>query len=464
MEWLSSIGYIVILKLHDFRHFMKILPRTLQSRIVLLILLLLVGSQYAAFRLFEYFELEPRASAGALQAVSTVNLMRLALLAASDDKRLALLQELNLNQGIRVYPFDPFEEIEPLPDDLLVRRIADKVREQLGENTVVALNHLELPGIWVSFSIGENDYWAVIPSVRINPPSPWQWLGWGALVVVLSLLGAYLIMRRINRPLVQLARAADAIGRGTMVEPVSEAGAAELVRVAHAFNEMHDALRRADADRSLLLGGVSHDLRTPLARLRLAVEMLPQNSADKPGMEQDIADMDAIIGQFIDFVRGAEGEQAVSGDIGALVREVAARFVRQGKPVQLDLGILPEWSFRPLAMNRLLTNLIDNAFHYGGGEVTVHCLAQDGQITLSVLDRGPGLPEAEAERLLRPFERLDTARGREGGAGLGLAIAARIAGLHGGELGLLSRVGGGLEARVVFASVTVATQTLQASI
>lgn len=428
---------------------MKFSPRTLQARIVLLFLLLLVGSQYAAFRLFEYFELEPRASAGALQAVSTVNLTRAALLAASDDMRLALLQELNLSQGIRVYPFDPFEEIEPLPNDRLVRRIADKVREQLGNNTVVAVNHLELPGVWVSFSIGENDYWVVIPSVQTERPFPWQWLGWGTLVVVLSLLGAHSIMLRINHPLKQLARAADAIGRGDVAAPLLESGADEFVHVAQAFNEMSDTLHRAEADRNLLLGGISHDLRTPLARLRLAVEMLPQSDTDKSGMEQDIADMDAIIGQFIDFVRGAEGELAASADLNALIAEVAARYARQGKRVQLDPGALPELEFRPLAMTRLLTNLVDNAFHYGGGEVAIRSRTEDKKIVISVMDRGPGLPEAEAGRLLRPFERLDTARGREGGAGLGLAIVVRIARLHGGELSLRNREGGGLEARVV---------------
>lgn len=389
---------------------MRLVPRTLQARIVLLILLLLAAGQYAAFRLFEYFELEPRASVGALQVVSTVNLTRSALLAAGDDTRLSLLRELNLNQGIRIYPFDPFEEIEPLPGDPLVQRIAAKVRGQLGKDTVVAMNHLDLPGIWVSFSLSGEDYWVIIPGVQTVRTVPLQWLGWGLLVVTMSLLGAYLIMLRINRPLRQLALAADAIGRGNTIGSLPESGADEFVHVAKAFNEMQTALRRAEADRNLLLGGVSHDLRTPLARLRLAVEMLPQSSVDKSGMEQDIADMDAIIGQFIDFVRGAEGEKTVSTDLNELIRGVAARYERQAKPLALDLGELPELRLRPLAMRRLITNLVDNAFHYGGGAVTVRSYAADGTVLLSVMDRGPGLPEAEAERLLRPFERLDTAR------------------------------------------------------
>lgn len=427
---------------------MTLVPRTLQARIVLLILLLLVIGQYLALRLFDQFELEPRAAAGALQIVSTVKLTRLAVLAAQDDRRLDLLQELNQSEGIRIYSFDPLEEIDPLPNDPLIRRIAQKVREQLGEKTIIAVNHLDLPGLWVSFDIGIDDYWLVIPSVKTEHPIPWQWMGWGAVVLVLSSFGAWLIMGRINRPLRQLAQAADAIGRGEKVGKLPEAGAEEFTRVTHAFNEMNDALARADADRNLLLGGVSHDLRTPLARLRLSVEMLDKDADLKSGMVQDIDDMDAIIRQFLAFVRGAEGETEVMGDLNQLVCEIAERYGREGRQPVLELGHVPEFAFRPLAMQRLLTNLVDNAFHYGGNIVVIRTKVRDHKVSMSVLDRGPGLPEAETERLLRPFERLDAARGREGGSGLGLAIAARIARLHGGELRLRNRNRGGLEAIV----------------
>lgn len=427
---------------------MRLIPRTLQARIVLLILLLLTVGQYVALRLFDHFELEPRAAAGALQIVSTVKLTRLAVLAAQDDRRLGLLLELNQSEGIRIYSFDPLEDIDPLPNDSLIQRIAQKVREQLGEKTIIAVNHLDLPGLWVSFDIGIDEYWLVIPSIKTEHPIPWQWVGWGAAVVALSLFGAWFIMGRINRPLKQLARAADAIGRGEKIGTLPEAGAEEFARVTHAFNEMSEALAHAEADRNLLLGGVSHDLRTPLARLRLSVEMLEDKADLKPGMAQDIDDMDAIIGQFLDFVRGAEGEAESVGDLNELIGDVAERYKRQAHRPILELGQLPQFSFRPLAVRRLLSNLVDNAFHYAGDSVTIKTSFANGTVTIGILDRGPGLPEVETERLLRPFERLDTARGREGGSGLGLAIAARIARLHGGELRLRNRDGGGLEAIV----------------
>jgi two-component system osmolarity sensor histidine kinase EnvZ len=158
--------------------------------------------------------------------------------------------------------------------------------------------------------------------------------------------------------------------------------------------------------------------------------------------------MDAIIGQFLDFVRGAEGEAEVDTDVHVLLRDIASRYARQGKLLPLELDEMSNIKLRPLAIRRLLANLIDNAFHYAGDKVKIRARQRQGHIEISVIDQGPGLPHAETERLLRPFERLDIARGNRGGSGLGLAIAARVARLHGGELKLQNQSTGGLEARV----------------
>ncbi|MDR2219509.1 MAG: HAMP domain-containing protein [Methylobacillus sp.] len=427
---------------------MKWLPRTLLSRIMLLIALLLMASQYAAFRLYEYVEREPRATAAALQASSTVNLTRAALLAAHEDRRVQLLFELSQTEGVRVYPIADFEVVEALPEDPLIQLIAQKIVAQLGEGTVVSVNHFGLPGLWVSFSIDDDFYWVVIPKIRTELPAPWQWVEWGALMLALSLLGAYLIAARINRPLHRLAQAADQVAHGLKADPLPEYGAEELRRVSRTFNEMTVTLAQLDSERTLLLAGVSHDLRTPLARLRLAVEMLSASESMKSGMIQDIEDMDGIIRQFLDFIRGLEGETEQKEDLNELIRATAERYARGKKQLLLNLDALPKMLLRPLAMQRLLGNLIDNAFAYGGKNVEIVTRNQSGTITLSVLDDGPGIPEHEMGRLMRPFERMNTARGQDGSSGLGLAIADRIARLHGGHLTLHNREGGGLEARV----------------
>ncbi|PKO25658.1 MAG: two-component sensor histidine kinase [Betaproteobacteria bacterium HGW-Betaproteobacteria-8] len=416
---------------------------------VLIALLLAIG-QFSALKIFDYFEREPRAQAAALQAVTVVNYTRASLLASHENRRIALLSELSGREGVRIYAADLLEIVEPLPNDPFILLVAEKIKEKLGPETLISINHLGVPGLWISFSIEQDDYWVVIPRFIAERPFPWQWFGWAALVALLSLLGAYLIAARINRPLSFLVKAADRISHGDQPPKLPEEGADEMREVLRTFNEMSEALARLDSERTLLLAGISHDLRTPLARLRLAVEMLPDTvgTGTREGMVQDIADMDNIINQFLDFVRGIEGEPAQMVDINALITSLAERHARAGRTVELHLSSNYKVALRPLAMHRLIGNLIDNAFAYGKGRVEVTTRISAGYIVISILDNGPGIPPAHMTRLLRPFERMDAARGNEGGSGLGLAIADRIAKLHKGKLELFNRPQGGLEARL----------------
>ncbi|HLD09804.1 MAG TPA: ATP-binding protein, partial [Methylophilaceae bacterium] len=252
------------------------------------------------------------------------------------------------------------------------------------------------------------------------------------------------------QPLSLLAAAANKLRQGETPQKLPVTGAEEMREVNRTFNEMSEALARLDTERRLLLAGVSHDLRTPLARLRLAVELLPEEQAQslKNGMIQDITDMDDIIHQFLDFVRGIEGEPTQMVDTNTLIKSLAERHARAGRNLVLKLARTHLIPLRPLAMQRLLDNLVNNAFAYGKGEVTVRTEITADSIVVSVLDKGPGIPLSQMTRLLRPFERLDTARGNEGGSGLGLAIADRIAKLHKGQLELINRPQGGLEAKL----------------
>ena len=429
---------------------MRLLPKTLLARIMLLIAVLLAVGQFASLRIFEYFEREPRAEATALQAVTVVNYTRASLIASQENLRLALLSELTGKEGVRVYSADFMEEIEPLPDDPFINMVADKIRERLGVETIITVNHYGIEGLWVSFNIGQDDFWVVIPRIHVERPFPWQWLGWGALVLGLSLAGGYLLAARINRPLNLLVHAADRLRNGERPEKLPEDSVTELRAVSSTFNKMADSLAELDAERTLILAGVSHDIRTPLARLRLAVEMLPEKEAGylKRGMIEDIADMDNIIHQFLDFVRGAEGEPTQMVDINTLLQALHDRQARAGRDLVIDLAPTYAVPIKPLAMQRLLDNLVGNAYNYGGGKVRVASKITADYIVISVFDNGPGIPETHLEKLLRPFERLDTARSNAGGSGLGLAIADRIAKLHHGKLELLNRPEGGLEARL----------------
>jgi two-component system osmolarity sensor histidine kinase EnvZ len=427
-------------------------PQSLLWRTFLLIALLMVLSVLAWAAIFTRAEREPRARQLAQMVVSVVNLTRTALVTAQPEKRRELLLELSDREGIRLYPVEENETLAPLPErPALLRLIIDDIRGQLGAQTRVTTERDGIPAFWVSFRIDDDDeYWVMLPRERVEREFTWQWLGWGSAALLLALAGAYLIMFRVTRPLKALAGAAVEVGRGRTPPPLEERGPGEVRTVARAFNQMSQDLARLDADRALILAGISHDLRTPLARLRLSAEMSNADSATRDGMVGDIEEMDKIIGQFLDFARDTAGEPIEPTDLDALVAATSEQFRRRGALLTTSLAGLPPLQLRPLAMRRLVSNLINNALRYGGenGPVDVRTRREGGSAVLEVLDRGPGIPAAEADRLKQPFTRLEAARTGATSAGLGLAIVDRVARGHGGSFDLLAREGGGLIARV----------------
>ena len=425
---------------------MRLIPRTLLWRSFLLISLLMVISVVAWFQILRSYEREPRARQLAQMVASVVNLTRAALVTAKAEKRRELLADLSEREGIRVYPAEPADQLQPSPDSAFVRLLHAEIRRKLGGETRFASGLGELRGFFISFRIDGDEYWAMMPRERIERPFPWQWLGWTVLALLLSLVGAWLIVSRINRPLKALSNAASDIGKGRTPAPLSESGPAEIQTLARSFNQMSRDLARLDADRALILAGVSHDLRTPLSRLRLSTEM--SASEDKAEMIADIAEMDSIIGQFLDFARTQSEEPAVATDLSGLVREAVEHRLRLGQALEANIAPVPNQPLRPLGVKRLISNLVDNALAHGGTGVSIATRSEEGKLILEVQDRGPGIPPEEAERLKQPFTRLERARSGGGGSGLGLAIVDRIARNHGGTLELLAREGGGLTARV----------------
>ena len=421
---------------------------TLFWRSFLLIAALLVVSVLASFQILRVYEREPRARELARQTVSVVNLTRAALVSADPVLRRELLVELNDREGIRIYPVTNEEVLVPLRPGGPLERVAARVRAQLGKTTRFAAARDGMRGFWVSFYIDEDEFWVMLPRERFEPELGLGWLGWGGALLALALLGAWLIASRIARPLAGLAEAARRIGRGEAPAPLPEGGERELRTVQTAFNRMAGDLASMERERAMVLAGISHDLRTPLSRLRLALEMSGAEPAAAQGMNADIEEMDQVIGQFLDFARGdAEAREPVAVD--TLADEVAAHFAKLGKPVRRTGTSGATVSAARMALHRALMNLVDNALRHAGGEVEVAAARLDGQVALEVLDRGPGIAPSDVDRLKRPFTRLDPARGGRGGAGLGLAIVERVAHAHGGRFELAPRHGGGLAARLV---------------
>jgi signal transduction histidine kinase len=280
---------------------------------------------------------------------------------------------------------------------------------------------------------------------------PLRTLGLLALIAVVVALISGWAVRRLTRPLAALADAADGLARNLDQPPLPETGPQEVARAARSFNAMQRALKAHLETRAQALAGVSHDLRLPLTRLRLRLEQLPENEA-RAAMQRDLEEMDAMVGSTLDFLRaGADSEQMVKLNLVALLEGLAEDAEASGAKVSLH-GTAAPLTGRPQALRRCLANLIDNACRYGGGAVDVTLADSPAAVEIRVEDRGPGIPEAERERVFEPYVRLEASRARHtGGTGLGLAIARAVARAHGGEVRLEARAGGGTSAVVTLA-------------
>lgn len=449
---------------------LRLWPQSLLWRTFLLLAVLMLISVAAWFAIFRAYEREPRARQLAQTLVSVANLTRAALVSARADSRRELLRELSDREGIHIYPAEPGDRIEPLPDRAFLHRVEELVREQLGPRTRLSLERDGERALFLNFRIDESeegDYWLALPRERIERVFPLGWLGWGVAALLLSLGGAWLIVFRITRPLKALQNAAREVGAGATPTRLDEGGPTELGTVAYAFNQMSADLARMDQDRALILAGISHDLRTPLTRLRMGIEMAGDDLL-REGMTADVEEMDKTIGQFLDFARSEGGETPQEIDLPALLAEIAGQYRRRGFPVEVaaEIAVFPAPTsahpilLRPQALRRAISNLIDNALKYAGTAEAVELGARSDsrELVVEVRDRGPGIPAGEVERIKRPFARLESARSNTAGAGLGLAIVERVARTHNGRLDLLPRDGGGLCARLLFAR-TEATRT-----
>jgi signal transduction histidine kinase len=296
-------------------------------------------------------------------------------------------------------------------------------------------------------------------SPRGTPPFPRHFiLELGLLTIMLGIV-LYAMTRTITRPLAALATAADAVGRGTAIQPLKERGARELKRATRAFNAMQERLNRYLDSRTRVLAAMSHDLRTPITRLRLRVESI-EDEALRTRCIEDLDEMTRMVRGALSVFRGLNDEEpSVPVDIDALLDELQRRYAEISATVAIEGRAAAPFTGKPLALKRCLGNLVDNALQYGE-RATIAVTDSAEELRIRVLDDGPGIPAAELERVFEPFYRLESSRNRStGGTGLGLSIARDVAQAHGGSLTLANRSDGGLEARLVLPrlqSVTIA--------
>lgn len=438
---------------------MTLFPKNLLNRLILIIASLIIVSQLITIKVFDYFEMEPRAESMAQEISTIVKYTKAAIQSAYPSTRLDLLQSLSKMSDVKIVPAYYFENIKPLPDEIFLSMVVKKIKQDLGEDTIVTLNHYDIPGIWVSFEIGDGLFWAVIPRNVFDRPFPWHWIGWGIVVFLVSISGAYFLTTRINKPLNLLINATSKLKKGLPFKKIPEDTATEFKEVTKAFNEMASNLAKSENERRFIMGSVSHDIRTPLTRMKLSLEMLPKKSAFlKESMDQDIDEINQIINQFLDFVRGFDDEPISSLNFGNFLTELKKQHAILGHDLKISKITrskdIPKNLFidvRPLAFKRLFDNLINNGVKFSkSNKIELLAKLYDEKIEINVLDNGPGIPKAQREKLLEPFERLDQARGSIGGSGLGLAIANRIVMVHNGKLELINRRTGGLNVKLTF--------------
>lgn len=420
-------------------------------RTFFLLAFLIAASMAAWVVSFRIVERTPRATQIAAQVISIVTITRVALTHSAPDLRRELLFELASNEGIRVYPLEASDRIVPPVDSTLMPVIESSVQAKLGADTKFASAVNDVSGFWVSFKIDDDEYWLMLERDRVERTSGIQLLGWITATLLLSLLGAVFISRLINLPLARFTAVARAIAKGQQPEPLPEKGPTEIREANQSFNQMVADLNRIDSDRAVVLAGISHDLRTPISRMLLEVEMANLSPDARQGMHTDLGQMDAIIGQFLDYAKPTDTTGFIAVDLTGLLLELAHDAERL-PDVRISTAIADGVKIMGNAtdLKRVFNNLTENARRYGKGEsgeyamIDISCQVIADRAVIEIADHGAGVPEEEISRMLRPFTRLEVARSQANGAGLGLAIVERAIKRHAGKLRLYNRRQGGL--------------------
>ena len=429
----------------------RIMPRGLFWRSFLIMLIPLVLVQVAVAVIFfeRHWDTVSRQLAADVTG-DVMSIMRMAEEASGPDERARLNQiarrEMQFSAVFEdgaVLPEKPPERTGSTPAETLHRHLDQRLQVPYHLNT-------GLPNKQMTIRIQRPDGVLTLQTTvkRMRHSTTYLVILWmvGTAIVVSGI--AVLFLRNQIRPIRRLAAAADALGKGRPVTDLKPSGAAEIRRAGAAFLEMQGRIQRQITQRTEMLAGVSHDLRTPLTRVRLQLALLagahPESRPEIAESEQDLLLMEHMIDEYMAFARGQGGEAPVSADLAEIIDDVAGGARREGRRIALAVERPLVMALRPNAIRRCLTNLVENAVHHGA-RVEISAARRDNVVSVAIEDDGPGIPEEQREEVFKPFFRLDGARNpRTGGAGLGLAIARDVARGHGGDIRMSNASLGGL--------------------
>jgi two-component system osmolarity sensor histidine kinase EnvZ len=427
----------------------RVLPRSMFGRSLLLIIMPLVLVQIVAAFVFyarHWEAVSYRLSANVAGDIALViDAMHMAATPAQRQAvfdRVARAAELivSFTPGAELPDFPPMggSTLEAQLQKAMVKRVGRPFAIDAASDDQYVL---------VAVRLGDGLLLTQVPFSRLYTPTTYIFILWmvGSSLILLCVAGIFL--RNQVRSLRRLAAAADGFGKGRPVAFTKVEGALEVRQAAAAFIRMRDRIERQIRQRTEMLAGVSHDLRTPLTRMKLALALIADDALSAE-LDSDVAEMEMLVNSYLDFARGEGTEIPIETDIGLLIEDLAAAARREGTPLTIVTGPELVMPVRPNALRRCLGNLIANARRYGK-HIWVSTAPADDGVDILIDDDGPGIPEPERERVFRPFIRLDASRNQAtGGVGLGLTIARDMARGHGGDVRLETSPFGGLRARV----------------
>jgi two-component system osmolarity sensor histidine kinase EnvZ len=429
---------------------MNLVPRSLFGRNLLLIVVLIALAQIGSFLLVRQLVTRPRLDQIGDGLARNVSAIRAGLAAIPAAERGAFVDAFN-RRSLSGAPVAP--DIRPLRPGLtpLERRFVRTISERVAAEGAQVIWRREAGGsLALRLTVDGSPYWVTLPGVLPAREFSGTWVAASVSGALLALIGAIAIQRHVNQPLARVVKAADGLARGAAPRPLPEDGPLETATLARSFNQLAESLARTDRERALMLAGVSHDLRTPLTKLRLGVEILADVSdpALTSSMNRSVEEMDAIVGQFLDFARADDVETPVEAEVDGLVRELGAACADHGQSVTLVLGNPPPVRIKEQALRRCVSNLVENAFRHGRPPVAIRTGADAAAIWIEVTDEGAGIASGEVDALKQPFRRSQSSRTGAPGAGLGLAIVDRLVRAQGGRFELLPHAPCGLRARI----------------
>jgi len=421
-------------------------------RTFVLLVLLLLGSVLAWTKTLNELESEPRAIQTARQIASLVNLSRAAVMHSDSITQVSLFKTMKDQESVVIKPREPNDVVQALKNNEPNRFIEAELKQRLGLNTPVAERVNGVAGLWIGFDINKDHFWLQTDLSRFDKPEAKTWLIWLTTAAVLSLLGAAWIAGLINRPLKDLSFAAKRVRDGDFeASRLDESVSTSEIRAVNiGFNRMTQKLAKIEEERAVMLAGISHDLRTPLARLRLETELSVNDGTARENMVNDIAQLDAIINKFLDYARPSQIQFSPVA-LNPLMEQCLST-LRNRPELELKVALEPNLMVQADAveLQRVITNLIENAACYGKSvdtgmaQVEVSARRMDSTVLLRIRDHGLGVPNDQLKQLTTPFFRGEAARTAANGTGLGLAIVQKIVSRMGGTLELSNASSGGL--------------------